>query len=283
MTAGVGLFGRTVWVEIGPEGGPGVRIGDLRVSFKVKHKASKTSSTAEISIYNPSPATIGLLRAPLASVRLLAGYGGELGIPRLLFWGPPVKDGLELKVQGGDRILKVDAADGGRAYVQTLINVSIATPTTFGAVLSLVLAQTVWARGYIDPAIETISLPRGIVLLGRPAEVMDRLAVATLPLGADWFVRDNALYVVARGTSTPEVAPLISSVQGNLIGSPTQTKTGVKVCALLDATMRPGMGFVVQSALANGVYIAKDVEFTGDNGYDRDYYMDITGKPAGVP
>ena len=283
MTAGIGLFGRTVAVEIGPEGGAGVRLADLRVGFKVTHTASKAVSSAQIDIYNPSPVTIGLLRVPLAAIRLLVGYGGELGFPKLIFQGPPVKDGIELKVTGKDRILKVDAADGGRAYVSTFLNLPIATPTTFGAVLSLVLAQTLWARGYIDPQIESIVLPHGIVLLGRPAEVMDRLAASALPFGADWFVRDNAVYVVAKGTSTPEVAPLLSAAQGNLIGSPTQTKTGTKVRALIDATMRPGMSFVVQSAMVNGLYIAKDVTFTGDSGWDTPYYMDITGKPAGVP
>jgi hypothetical protein len=275
----LGLFGRQVAVEIGPEGGPGVRLADLRVSFRVEHKASKAVSTAQISIYNPAPASIGLLHVPLAAIRLLVGYTPT---PRVVFQGPPVKDGIELKIQGGDRILKVDAADGGRAYVGTLINVSMATPTTFGQVLALVLAQTLWARGHILVP-EALTLPHGIVLLGRPQEVLDRLAAAVPPAGADWFVRDNALYVVPKGQATPEAAPLLSATQGNLIGSPTQTKTGVKVRALIDATMRPGRAFVVESALVNGTFVARDVTFQGDSGWQQDFYMDITGKPLGVP
>lgn len=277
--AGLGLFGRQVWIEIGPEGGPGVRHAALRVGFKIEHKASKAVNTGEIRIWNPAPSTISALSVPGVSIRLLVGYDA----PMVVFQGPPVKDGLELKKDGADRILKVDAADGGRAYVGTRINTSFTTPTTFGQVLALVLAETLWHRGYIDPAIESVSLPHGIVLTGRPSEIMDRLAAAALPLGADWFVRDNALYLVPRGQATPEVAPLISSGTGNLIGSPTQTKKGCKVTALIDATMRPGRSFIVESLLVNGTYVARDVTFEGDSGYDKEFYMKIVGRPVGVP
>jgi hypothetical protein len=277
--AGIGLFGRQVWIEIGPEAGAGVRHSGLRVSFRVEHKASKAVNTAEISIYNPAPTTISALAIPGTVLRLLVGYD----VPMVIFQGPPVKDGIELKREGADKILKVDAADGGRAYVGTTFNTSFTTPTTFGQVLALVLAETLWFRGDIDPQIEAISLPHGIVLQGRPAEIMDRLAAAALPLGADWFVRDNALYVVTRGTATAEVAPLLSSTTGNLIGSPTQTKAGCKVRALIDATMRPGRSFTVQSLLVNGLYVCKDVTFTGDSGYDSAFWMDLTGRPMGVP
>jgi hypothetical protein len=275
----LGLFERTVFAEIGPEGGPGLRLADLRISFKVEHKASSTPSTATIRIFNPAPASIALLRAPLATIRLLVGYGG---IPKVIFQGPPTKDGIDIRTDGPDRILQVDASDGGRGY-QTFLQVSFATPTTFGAVLATVLAQTQWARGFIDPSLEGVALPHGIVLVGRPEAVMKRLAAAVRPVAADWFVRDNALYVVGRGSSSPEIAPLLSSTQGNLIGSPTSTKDGVKLKALIDATMRPGRAFVVQSLGVNGTFICKDVVFEGDSGFGNDFYMRITGKPIGMP
>jgi hypothetical protein len=274
-----GLFGRSVVVEIGPEGGAGVRLAELRVAFRCTHKAGKGVNTAKVRIWNPSPTSVGQLRAPLAAIRLLVGYGQ----PRLIFQGPPVRGGIEQRIDGPDRVLEVDAADGGRAYASTFLQLSLATGSTFGQVLAQVLAQTQWARGFVDPAVETVSLPHGLVLTGRPSEVLDRLAAAVPPAGADWFVRDNAVYVVARGASTPEVAPLLSSTQGNLIGSPTVTKEGVKVKALIDATMRPGMAFVVESAGVNGTYIARDVTFTGDSGWEQVFYMELEGKPAGVP
>lgn len=274
-----GLFWRRVAIEFGVEGAPGRRLADLRVNFKVEHKAGPTPSTATIKIYNLAPASIALLQTPRAVIRLLVGYDP---IEKLLFQGNPVKDGLNLKTEGPDRILEVDASDGGRAYAETMISVSYSTPTTFGQVLELVLAQTQWARGTILVP-EALSFPHGIVLHGRPADVMRRLAAAVPPLGADWYVRDGALYVLPKGQSTPEVAPLISSAQGNLIGSPTSTKGGIKVRALIDATMRPGRAFVLESLGHSGTYVARDVTFTGDSGFERDFFMDITAKPVGVP
>ena len=274
-----GLFGRQVAVEIGPEGGVGLRLPDLRVSFHVQFKAAKTMATATIRVYNPAPASVALLRAPLSTIRLFAGYAP---LPRLLFAGPPVKDGIDLKVDGPDQILDVDAADGGTGY-SAFLQLSFATATTFGQVLNVVLAQTRWSLGFIDPRVNAVVLPHGIVLVGRPAEVMDRLAASVPVFGADWFVRDNSVYVVVRGGSTPEVAPLLSALAGNLVGSPNGTKKGIKVRALIDATMRPGRSFVLQSKAWNGVFVAKDVTFTGDSGYANDYWMDITGVPVGVP
>ncbi|HZI43957.1 MAG TPA: hypothetical protein VFD53_01990, partial [Ilumatobacter sp.] len=165
----------------------------------------------------------------------------------------------------------------------TFVNVALATPSTFGQVLALVLAQTQWLRGFVDPTIETVPLPHGIVLAGRPAEILDRLAAAALPLQADWFVRDGAVFFVGKGQATPEVGLLISSTMGNLIGSPTATTTGVKLRALIDATMRPGRAFVLQSSAISGGFIAKDVSFTGDSGWDNDFYMEIVAKPPGIP
>ncbi|HEX5201305.1 MAG TPA: hypothetical protein VFW27_15340 [Actinoplanes sp.] len=274
------LFGRKVIVEIGPEGGVGVRLPDLRVAFRCEHKASKSANTATIKIWNPSPTSIGRLRVPLTVLRLIVGYPpGE----RLIFQGSPVKGGITLHVDGPDRVLEVDLADGGRAYTSTFLQLAFATGSTFGQVLAQVLAQTRWARGFVDPSVESVSLPHGAALTGRPAEVLDRLAAAVPVPGADWFVRDNAVYIVRRGQTTPEVAPLLSSTQGNLIGSPTQTKDGVKVRALIDATMRPGMRFDVQSVGLNGSYVARDVVFDGDSGWDAPFYMDVSGKTLGTP
>lgn len=277
---GLGLFTRMVRVEIGVPNTIGVRLADLRVGFRVEHKASKTVSTATVQVYNPAPASIARLHIPLSEVRLLVGYEPTC---KLIFQGVPVKDGIDLRVNGPDRVLVVDLADGGRGYTEAFIQTSFATSTTFGQVLSTVLLQTLWTRGFIDPALEAVVLPHGIVLTDSPSEVMDRLAASVPPFGADWFIRDNALYVVAKGKATLEKMILISSTQGNLIGSPNGTKKGVKVKALIDATMRPGMSFGIESVGLSGAYVCKEVTFNGDSGYENPYYMDITGKALGVP
>jgi hypothetical protein len=277
VTAPIGLFGRKVAVEIGPAvGGAALRIEDLRISFRAEFKASKTVNKASVRIYNPSQTTVAALRLPGVVVRLFAGYEPQA---RLLFVGAPVKDGIDVKVDGGDQTLDIDAADGGDKYASTFLRLSFATSTTFGQVLAQVLAQTQWALGFVDPRVSNVVLPHGIVLVGRPAEILDRLAAAVPAFGADWFVRDNALYIVVRGGSTPEVGPLISSTAGNLVGSPNGTAKGVKLRALIDATMRPGRSFVLQSKGWNGTFVAKDITFQGDSGFSSEFHMHITGEP----
>ena len=275
-----GLFDRAVAVEVGPEGGSGVRLADLRASFRIEHKSGKTPATAKVRIWNPAPASIALLRVPLAVIRVFAGYAP---IPRMIFQGSPVKDGVRVSTEGPDRILEVEAGDGGRAFVGSTISVGWSTATTLGQALVTILTTTGWARGYIGIN-EAQALPHGITYVGRPAELLDRLAASVLPFGSDWYVRDGALYMVPRGQAAPDVAPLISSVNGNLIGSSSHTDAGGVACrALLDSSMRPGHPFVLSSLNHQGTYVARDVTFVGDSGFDRPFYMDLRGKPLGAP
>lgn len=271
------LFGRSVLLEVGPEGLPGLRLGPLRVAFRVQHKAQGNPATATIRIYNPAPTTEDLIRQPGNSVRLLAGYGG---LPRLMFQGTPVRDGIKARTQGTDRILTVEGADGGRGYTDTFFNLSYPGPTTYGQVLAQILVETGWARGSIA-LVEALTFPAGLVLQGRPAEVLDRLAATVPPAGAVWQVRDGALYVTPKGQPTPEVAPVLSAELGNLVGWPTQGTDSVTVTALLDATMRPGRSFQVLSKRISGIYVARDVTFRGDSKEGR-FDMVLTGKPLGV-
>lgn len=272
-----GLFDRIVTLEIGPPGVPGVLISGLRIAFNVKHSVSGQPSKGRITVYGASPSTVGLLRTPGAVVRLRAGYEG---IPKLIFQGTPVKGGIQRDIQGSEQVLSIDAADGGRAFVGSFINLTFAAPTTFGQILDTVLARTQWGKGFINVPLTTVMSK--VVLFGRAPEILDRLARSVVP-SADWYVRDNALYMVLTGTPTPDVAPVLSSIAGNLISSPVQTKKGVRCKALLDATMRGGRQFVVQSvdARVNGTYIARDVTFSGDS-YADPFYMVLEGRPVGA-
>jgi len=273
------LFNRQVAVELGRPGSAGIRLEGLRVGFRVEHKAERSPSVASIEVYNPAPTTVGLLDDPATVVRLYVGYAP---LPRLVFVGRQVRSGVSLSTQGADRVLRIDASDGGRGFTRTLISVSFAKGTTFGRVLSEVIAKSGWARGAIT--IDTnAQLPYGVVLVGRPSEIMDRIASGLAAPGADWFVRDEALYVVTRGESTPEVAPLISSRTGNLIGTPTPTGEGLKVRALIDATMRPGRKVAIQSARISGLFVVRDALFFGDSGFASPYWMDLTARPLGAP
>lgn len=270
------LFGRNVAVEFQAAGGVvSTRVSDVRVSFRVAHTAERSPSKATIKVYNTSLIPKGIISAPDSEVRLFAGY--EL-LPRMVFRGQPTRGGVSLKTQGPDKILQVDAADGGRSFANTTLSLSYAPGTPATQLINDILIRTGWGRGFIAPI--PLVYTTGATLVGRPAKLLDSLVAS---INADWFVRDNALYVVIRGTSTPETAPLVSSTQGNLIGLPVQTREGVKFRMLLDATMRPGRLVTLQSNNVNGLYVVRDATFVGDSGFSAEFYVDVAARPVGAP
>jgi hypothetical protein len=275
------LFLRSVAVEAGAPGTQGRRYEGLRIAFRASFNAGYPGQ-ATIQIWNPDPGALALFKPRTNEVTLKAGYGGE---ERILFRGNPMRDGVQLEIVGdGDRVLTVDATDGGRGFTDTLISKSYATRISWGEVIDELLHQTRWQRGQILLPIETLTTPGPLVLHDRPVEVMDRIAelvstsIAGEEQGADWFVRDGALYLISRKKGTTnEPALLISAREGNLIGSPTATSRGCRLRALIDASMRPHRAISVQSELVNGVFKVSDVSFSGDN-WANEFYMDITAK-----
>ncbi len=271
------LFNRRVAVQFGLPGDDGLRIEGLRVSFRVEHTAERAPSKASIEIYNLSKTTRGRISAPGATVSLFVGYSPT---PRLVFTGKPVRGGVQLQTKGPDRVLRIDATDGGLAFASNVLVLSYVANTPVQRLLTDILAATGWGRGFVAPIPGTF--PSGTTLLiGRPAELMDNLAAR---IAADWFVRDNALYVVPRGQTVPgEAAYVVSSTLGNLIGVPVGTKEGVRVRTLIDASLRPGRLVSLRSAsVPDGTYAVRDAVFTGDSGYDANYYVDLVCRPVGA-
>lgn len=270
------LFGRNVAVEFQAAGGAvSTRVSDLRVSFRVAHTAERSPSKSTIKIYNTSLIPRGVISALDSEIRLFAGYSA---LPRLVFRGQPTRGGVSLKTRGADKILQVDATDGGRSFARTTLRLSYTPGTPGTQLVNDILIQTGWGRGFIAPI--PLVYTSGATLVGRPSELLDDLVGS---INADWFIRDNALYVVIRGTSTPETAPLISAAQGNLIGRPVQTREGVKFRTLLDATLRPGRLVTLASREVNGLYVIRDATFTGDSGFAAEFYVDIAARPVGAP
>lgn len=266
------LLGRLVELELGVAGSPGVRITGLRMGFRVRHTAKPSPSEATLTVYNPSPQTVALAQRPEASVRLLAGYASSTA--RQVFAGGVIRKGVRSVRQGPDRVLTIEAADG-LAGLQRTVRLSYVEAVTVGAVLGQVLAQTGWARGVVTID-EGRSLPQGITHVGPVGPVLDRIAHA---VDAVWYVRDGALYITAIDGAVPEEVPQFSAAAGNLVGSPAPTDEGVEVTALLDAGMRPGRRFSLQSEAYSGIYVARDVTFVGDT-HETPFYVQVQGVTA---
>jgi hypothetical protein len=289
----MGLFSRIVTVAVGQAGLPGLLVSGLRVNFRVKMSQSSSANEATIRMWNPNPATIALLEeGPQPTVVLSVGYGQALDplakIPRQIFTGGVIKDGLTVRKEGPDRIVEIEAKDGGLAIASTNVNLTFKTPTAMSVVVAAIAAEMTLPIGSIALAPDVV-LSNGGSFSGQGSVVLDRIAAS---VGGAWWITDGVFFFVAPASApVPQgEAPLFSSLTGNLIGAvKRKDRGGVEVRALLDASLRPGSPFAVQSVDAltgvptePQVYTATDVVFEGDSGFDVPYYVTTTGRLPGT-
>jgi len=269
------LFGRRVIVELGVAGGTARRFEGLRVSFTVEMDDASTPNKAKIETYGVSRDTVALMQEEGALIRLLAGYESTTGA-RLLFEGNPIAGGVKLdRRQGTERVLVVEAQDGGSVYRTSAISETYATATHSGALFTACAQAMGVPLGNVGAVVGSVSFPHGYTLTGPVRKHLDRIAEMS---GAKWQIRDGALQVWAVGGTTGEEAVVISAAAGNLIGSPKpQDGGGIEVQALLAPTLRPGKAFRVESEDYRGNYAATKVVFTGDSGFDRPFYAVAKG------
>jgi hypothetical protein len=282
-----GLFGRRVVLSIGQAGVAGLALADLRVAFRVSMSRGGNPHTASIRVWNPNPVTLALLEnGPLPTVSLAVGYGDPLlpgggpGIPRLIFLGEVVRDGLTIGREGPDRIAEIEAQDSPGAYQLGRVALTFPTSVSLSAVVAAVVAQLLLPVGTIA-VVPDVVLTQGGTFAGAARDVLDRIAAS---VNGDWWISDGVFFFVSpRGAPAPGLAPLFSSIQGNLIGTPKKKDRGaVEVKALLDASLRPGVPFVLESLFLKGTYTASDVEFVGDSGFDTPFYVRATGELPGA-
>ena len=265
------LFGRQVILEFGRPGSTGKRFTDLSVTFRVTMSSRSAPHEAIIEARNLGPDSVALLQRDDVVVRLLVGYDE----PRLIFQGDPVRDGVEERLEGTDRVLRIQAQDGGRVFRQTELNVSYTTATTSGQVFDAIASQMGLPQGAVTLA-RDIDYPHGVVLQGPAREVLDSLAEAS---NARWYITDGKLQVVPRTGAISERAVVFdgTTARPNLIGSPARKDGGVEVKGLIAPTLRPGKPFRVRSAFITGDYVATRVEFVGGL-REGDFYVIAQGR-----
>ena len=274
------LFGRSVVVEIGEEGGTGRRHTGLRVAFRVEMDQSSNPHTATIQVYNLRKGAETPLNERTGLVRLLVGYGtldGTPPTPRLIFQGNPVVGGVRVEKRATDRVTLVDAQDGGRAYQSARVSLSIATPTTALAVFREVATLAGYPTGQITAATD-VTYPHGGAWYGPARDVLATLADT---MGSRVWVSDGVLFLVPPDASLASPVPLFSAARGNLVGSPTPKDGGrIEVTGLLDASVRPGRTISVESEQYTGQYVAEKVTFEGDSGYSAPFYVKAVARRA---
>ena len=265
-------FGRKVVVQLGNRS-----YEDLRISFDIRKTLTGEPNTAEITIYNLGWVTVGDLALDFRNlrVRLLAGYE----TPSLLFEGNITHDGFTIEETGSDRILRVSAQTGIRAYQSARVRASFEAGTTYRQLFKDIVRQMGFPTSVIpDTSGMGKKLQTGMCFSGEGALYLDRLSAS---LGLDWSIQDGSeVQFVPKGQTLPERGPRYSPELGNLVGSPRPTDIGADVTVLLDP-IRPGQRYQVDKvsdSRLNGQFRADAVQFVGDSGFDNSFYTIIEGR-----
>jgi hypothetical protein len=109
--------------------------------------------------------------------------------------------------------------------------------------------------------------------------VLDRIASS---IRADWFVQDDALFMLPYNEPIPGETIIFSGASGNMVGSPTRKDNGdVEVTGLMLPDMRPGRLFQIRTntelVSRSTVFVAREVKFKGDT-FGGPFYVTVLGR-----
>ena len=277
-------YGRIVKVLVGEPGEEGRTISSVRddglpgvsIDFSIDHARTKQPGRCSLKLYNVSDETAEAFESLTSLVRVELGYQDDGTF--VAFTGNPTPGGVFFKKSGADRVLNVEAQDGGRHYRIGFVTVSFSEQTSAQEAFDEVIDQVGYPVGKTD--LDTaLPLVRGWVYSGSAEGALDDIAGHT---GRDWFVRDGAIYMLDPRSDTGEQAVIFSVANGNLLGSPSAVivndTRSVEVHGLPVAGMKAGKVFKVESDRYTGFYTASEVSYKGSS-YGDTYEVIMRGFP----
>jgi len=274
------------------ETGEGLDLSGLHVKFTISKSDQQTPNTAEITIYNMAQATIEKAKKEYTRVVIQAGYESNFGV---IFDGT-VKQYHAGRENGTDTYLQISAGDGDVAYLYAVVNGTLSAGATQKDQMQLagvsMQQQGEVAEGFITEDAVGAVLPRGKTFYGPARDYLRQSARST---EATWSIQDGKFQVLKMGELLPGQAVVLNSKTG-LIGTPEQTKDGIKGRCLLNPMLKIGIKLKIDetsvqaaklpntgkddpvnkmpSIAADGAYRILKNDFTGDTG-GNDWYCDF--------
>lgn len=289
VQTGLPFWDREVRVQVGPYGGVGLDIRDLRIDFDVEKTDTAPFAQGKVTIYGlgeedvafiqkfavlPLQPTGGPFLVP-GQVILWAGYKSQGGAVQLFTGHIQPFTGVSVeRPNDGGCIVEITALDSGGAYQQAAVSLAIGGPTTSAAILGALAASLGLPLGPTSAALSTVPFPRGFAHTGPTRTAMDRVCRA---LGATWAIRDGLIIVTAQGQGTQELAPLVSPDHG-LVGSVKRLEGGRRVgfTSLFNPALTVRRQAKVHDAFVDGAFILQKVRHHGSN-YAPDFLTDCEG------
>ena len=205
----------------------GLSITDLRIKYTVEKSLRGPPNTANIQIYNLTPANSAQIKNEFDDVIIDSGHVGN---SRIVFRGS-IKYPFHYR-DTNDWITEIQAADGDKDY-NAIVNTTLAAGTSADdAVDQILAAMPNTRRGTIQ--LNPYRHLRGRVLAGPTRHVLDRFAREH---GAAWSVQDGSLDIIAADAALPSEAVVVNSDTG-MIGAPEISGKGVRVKMILNPQVR---------------------------------------------
>lgn len=301
------LFDRVVELTIGQEGGKGVTITDLRISFSIEKGATKNPNKCTCRIYNMSKATRELVQVVGNVLILKAGYRQDIGA-QTIFTGTITRY-LTVK-EGPDLVTELEMMDGLLEFRDAKVSVSFAPGVQAADVLRNVAGKFNLPVRTLPENLAPIQYPDGFAFVGRVREAMDKVCEY---MGLEWSIQNREVQILQKGGVFKQKAILLSSDTG-MVGSPEQeaktmtdkaaakegiTKTqngvqttykldkdgnkqerlrvlGYRVKSLLQPTLQPGGYVQVKSiGIDGGFFRIERLVHSGGN-YDSEFQTELT-------
>lgn len=249
---------RVTKVLIGPRvGGVAREFGSpLFIKFDVTRTIGKTPNKGKAEIYGLPPTSLQFIRQPSMVLQILAGET----VPGTIFHGDLLAGGINTKWSPPDWITTLESKDGKHAFQEGYFIASYPAGTLRSKILGDALAANAVKRGYIAPIPERVYEDEQSFSAPLTA-VLDELYTGE---AASWSIQAGAFQLLALGQAAPGTAPVISARSG-MIGVPKVTDKGVEVTTLLDGSLGPGGGFVVESSEWSGAARITRARHVGDS------------------
>ena len=263
------LFNRIWSVTVGQPGETGVKIENLRTSFKVAKTNTGEPSQAEIQIYNAKPDTRNLLGTTGTVVRLEAGYAQQPDLDRLLC----VMDVIDARTTQAETefITTLTCKDGGNTLRSNKQSVSYSGGKSAKAILQDVVASAGLVLRDIGPIADDV-FANGFSEAGPFADIMNKIAGK---LNARWSIQNNEVQIQNLDEPAEFVVFNLSKDTGligtperrNKVGTPESPsqKDGWQVQSLLLPPIEPGSRLQVESDAVSGLFRVVKVMHVGDS------------------
>lgn len=287
-------FDRVCSLLVGPAGGRGFEITNLRIKFEITKDTDRNPNKSTIQIYNLQPSSRAAIEKPDVRCVLKAGYAEENG-PLECYNGNVIFSWTAK--EGPDIITTLELGDGAVAFRDGVVSIGYGAGVTSRQILEQIASRMgltlqmpgdapsrTWANGFSSH--------------GAARSALDRV---TRGAGLSWSIQNGVLQVVRVGGTTNRTVFELA-VDTGLLGSPERQRKGAgsaitttdqatrtrrraasaterwdgwRVKSLILPTLLPNDRVKLKSAYAEGVMRIKEIRHIGDT-HDGDWVSELT-------